>query len=44
MVDIVLDGELTHEEWNENDSDKFPESDDAHILQKMGVVIKSYEE
>ena len=28
----MLDGELTHEEWNENDSENFADSDGAHIL------------
>jgi len=30
----VLDGELTHEEWDENDTENFADSDDAHILLK----------
>ena len=44
VVDKVLDGEFTHGEWNENDSDNFADSDDVHILQKIGIAIKSYEE
>ena len=30
----VLDGELTHEKWNENDIENFGDSDDSHILLK----------
>ena len=30
----VLDGELTHKQWNENDSENFADSDDIHILLK----------
>ena len=30
----VLDGELTHEYWDENDSEKFTDSDNGHILRK----------
>ena len=30
----MLDGELTHEEWDENDSENFADSDDSHILLK----------
>ena len=32
----VLDGELTHEKWDENDSENFADSDDSHILLKRG--------
>ena len=32
----VLDGELTHKEWDENDSKNFADSDDSHILLKWG--------
>ena len=32
----VLDGELTHEKWSENDSENFADSDDSHILLKWG--------
>ena len=40
----VLDGELTLEEWDENDSENFADSNDAHILLKWGgVIIKCYE-
>jgi len=41
----VLDGELTHEEWDENDTENFADSDDAHILLKwgIGVIMKCYE-
>ena len=31
----MLDGELTRE-WDENDSENFADSDDAHILLKWG--------
>ena len=30
----VLDGELTHEHWDGNDSENVPDSDDANILLK----------
>ena len=32
----MLDGELTHEELDENDSENFTDGDDAHILLKWG--------
>ena len=32
----VLDGELTHEEWDESDSENFTDSDAGHILLKWG--------
>ena len=32
----VLDGELTHDELDENDSEHFTDGDDAHILLKWG--------
>ena len=36
---VVLDGELTHEKWDENESENFADSDDGHILLKWGVII-----
>ena len=33
-IDEVLDGELNHEQWDENDSENFTDSDDSHILLK----------
>ena len=30
----VLDGELTYEYWNQNDSENFADSYDSYILQK----------
>ena len=39
----VLDGELTHESRDENDSETFPDSADAYILLKWGVIIKCHE-
>ena len=30
----VLDGGLTHEQWDENENEKFADSDDGHILLK----------
>ena len=40
----VLDGELTHGKWDENDSENFADSDDSRILLKwVGVIIKCYE-
>ena len=38
----VLDGELTYEYRDENDSENFADSD-GHILLKWGVVIKCYQ-
>ena len=35
----MLDGELTHEKWDENESENFADSDDGHILLKWGVII-----
>jgi len=32
----VLDGELTHEYWDENDSGNFADSADGYILLKWG--------
>jgi len=32
----VFDGKLTHEWWDKNDSKNFADSDDAHILLKLG--------
>ena len=32
----VLDGELTDEQWNQNDSEKFADKVDGHILLKWG--------
>ena len=40
----VLGGELTHEYLDENDSENFADSDDAHSLQKWGEVIIEYYE
>ena len=37
----VLDRKLNHEKWDE--SEKFIDSDDSHILLKWGVIIKCYE-
>ena len=40
----MLDGELTHEYWDENGIENFADNSDAHILLKWrGVMIKSYE-
>ena len=39
----VLDGELTHEKWDENDSENLTDIDDSHTLLKWGVIIKCYE-
>ena len=36
----VLDSELTHEQWDEYDSQNFADSDDAHILLKCGGHYK----
>ena len=36
----VIDGELTHEQWDKNDSENFPDSNDAHILLKWGGYNK----
>ena len=33
----LLDGELTHEYWDENGSENFPDSDDGHIFLKWGA-------
>ena len=35
----VLDEELTHEYWGENDNNNTAGSDDSHILLKWGVII-----
>ena len=35
----VLDEELTHEEWDENDSESFADSDDSHSLLKLGEGV-----
>ena len=41
----VLDAELPLEKWDENDSEKFADSDDGHILLKWeGVIIECSEE
>ena len=32
----MLDGGLTHEKWDENDSENIADSDDDHILLKWG--------
>ena len=32
----MLDGDLTHEKRGKNDSEKFSDSDDIHILLKWG--------
>jgi len=32
----VLDGKLAHEWWDKNDSENCADSDDAHILLKLG--------
>ena len=34
---------LTHEKWDENDSENFADSDDSHILQELGVIIECCE-
>ena len=40
----VLDGGLTYEQWDENDSKNFDDSDDSQLLLKWkGVIIKCYE-
>ena len=39
----VLGGELTHEYWDENDSENFANSHNSHILLKWEVIIKCYE-
>ena len=36
----MLDGELTHEEWDENDSENFADSDDSHIMLKWEGCYK----
>ena len=38
----VLDGELTHEYQDENDSENFADSNDSHILLTWKVIIKCY--
>ena len=35
----VLDGQLSHEYWDENDSENFTDCDDSRILLKMGFII-----
>ena len=35
-----LDGELTHEYWDENDSEDFADTTDGHILLKWRVRYK----
>ena len=35
----VLDGELTHEYWDENDSENFAVNNDIHISLKLGVIL-----
>jgi len=37
----VHDGELTHEQRDENDSKNFVDSDDAHILLKWGGSLQN---
>ena len=32
----VLDEELTHEYWDENDSENFTDSEDTHIFAELG--------
>ena len=32
----MLDEELTHEKWDENNSESFADSDDSHSLLKLG--------
>ena len=39
----VLYGELTHEQWGENDNENFADSNDSHILLKWGIIIKCFE-
>ena len=39
----VLDGELTHKKWDENDSENLTDIVDSHTLLKWGVIIKCYE-
>ena len=34
----VLGGELTHEKWDENDSEHFADSDYGHIFLKWGSL------
>ena len=40
----MLDGELTHEKWDKNDSENFADSDDSHILLTWEFIIKCFEE
>ena len=37
----MLDGELTHEKLDENDSENFADSDDSYILLKWGIIINA---
>ena len=40
----VLDGEFTHEKWDENNSENSADSPDSHVLLKWGgVITKCYE-
>ena len=35
----VIDGKLTHEQWNENDSENFADSNDGYLLLKWGQSL-----
>ena len=36
----VLDGGLTHQKWDENDSENVADNDDGHIMLKWGDHYK----
>jgi len=38
----VFHGEVTREQWDEDDSENFADSDNAHTLLKWGLITKCY--